>query len=90
MSIYLVALVEKNDQAIEKIKKVWPDKYCRVSDTMYMVAAKTTTTDHIADQVGIDVGEEKASGFVIELPLNTHGVFNASAVQWYNNIRDSK
>ena len=90
MSIYLIALVEQHDQAIENLKKIWPDRYCKVSDTMYMITTKTTTTDNVAEQVGIDIGDEKASGFVIELPQNTHGVIDSTAVQWYNDIRDSE
>ena len=89
MSIYLIALEEKNEQVWEKIEATWPNRHRFVTDTMAFVAPEgITVTEDVSEAIGMNP-EEDVSGFVVQMESYS-GRSLKSTIRWINNAEAEK
>ena len=89
MSVYLVALTQPNEQVLERVEELWGGRHFQITNTLILVSPSTSSPGAMAQQIGISVDEGKASGIVIEMPENIAGALPSTAVDWYQNARES-
>lgn len=80
MTIFLVVLVEPDENAWERISEKWPERHHIISNTLAFVAPEgISTAKSVRDAVGIDVGTIAPSGVVV--PMDDHsGVLPAESL----------
>ena len=73
MSIYLVALVEPNEEAWASLKEKWAKRYFILTDRLAFVATESDVlTEDVCEAVGMNEDVD-VTGFVAEID---HGTIN--------------
>ena len=89
MSVYLITLEEKNEQAWERIRETWPKRHRLVTDTMAFVAPEgVSVPKDVSDAIGMNPGED-VGGFVVQLESYAGRSFN-STLKWIENAQAAR
>lgn len=81
MSVCLITLEEKNEQARERIREAWPKRHRLVTDTMAFVALEgISVAEDVSDAIGMNP-EEDVGGFVVPLE-SCAGRSLGSTIKW--------
>ena len=71
MSIYLVALVEPNEEAWASLKEKWAKRHFILTDRLALVATESDVlTEDVCEAVGMNEDVD-ATGFVAEIDYGT-------------------
>ena len=86
MTVYLVALTGKDDEAWTKIKAEWPERHYMISDTLAFVSVSpngVSAPSSICERIGINAAAGNALGLVLRINLSAlAGTLPTPAVDW--------
>ena len=90
MSVFLIALTEPSDEALEKIQAAWPERHHAITETLCMVSPEGVATPRsILEKVGIDAGGEAPNGMVLPMEHGmVSGVLPRESATWFKAARD--
>ena len=93
MSVYLVALVEPDDDVWSRIEAEWPENHYRLAETLAMVSIPSngvSTPSSVAERIGFDDAQGRL-GMVLKMDYsNAYGWLPAVAVDWFKTAAASK
>ncbi|MCY4655484.1 MAG: hypothetical protein OXC80_01570 [Gammaproteobacteria bacterium] len=89
MAIFLVALTEPSEEIQERINKFWGADSFSISNTLTLISPRVSSAGAISQKIGIEIGDNKPAGLVLEITNNLSGVLFSDAVNWINEARQS-
>ena len=84
MSIFLIALIEPDDEVWRVVREEWADHHEMLSDAMAFVRPPGVSTPNtVKERIGISPEEDAPTGIVVEIsPGSVSGALPTRSVEW--------